>query len=103
MRLPGCARKKSAYHHRRLLIVWPGNCQTIIAQHTGDDLDLGDSMRVTQDDTDLGRRGALLGEFANLVNDLVGSGLHPRRGVAAVGNGRSRNSLSVGVKTTHFG
>lgn len=57
-------------------------------QHTGDDLDLGDSVGVTQDDTDLGRGGTLLGQLADLVDDLVGGGLEPRGGAAAVGDSR---------------
>lgn len=72
------------------------------AQHTSDDLDLGNSVGVTQDDTDLGWGGTLLGQLADLVDDLVGGGLEPRGSAAAVGDGGSRNSLSVGVKTTHF-
>lgn len=65
-------------------------------------LDLGNAVRVTKDLTNLGGSGALLCELADLVNDLLGGGLQPRRGVARVGDGRGRYSLSVAVKTTHF-
>lgn len=60
-------------------------------------------MGVTENDTDLGGGRALLGELADLVNDLLGGGLEPRRGVAGVGDGGGRNALSLAVKTTHFG
>lgn len=73
-----------------------------IHEHTSNNLDLGDSVGVTQDDTDLGRGGTLLGQLADLVDDLLGGGLDPRGGAAAVGDGRGRYSLSVGVKTTHL-
>lgn len=59
-------------------------------------------MGVTEDDTDLGRGSTLLGQLADLVNDLLGGGLEPRRGVAAVGDRRGGDTLSLGVKTAHF-
>lgn len=55
---------------------------------SSDDLDLGDTVRVTKDLTDLRRSGALLCELADLLDDLLGSGLEPRRWVAAVGDSR---------------
>ncbi len=69
--------------------------------HTSNDADLGDSVRVTENDTDLRGRGTLAGKTADLLLDLGRSGLEPGRGSARVGDGRSRNSLSVGVKTSH--
>lgn len=57
-------------------------------KHTSDDLDLGDTMAVTQDNTDLGGGGTLLGQLADLLDDLLGGGLEPRGGVAAVGDSR---------------
>ena len=59
-------------------------------QHTGDDLDLSNTVGVTEDHTNLGRSGTLLCELADLVNDLIGGGLEPRRGGAAVGEGGGR-------------
>lgn len=67
-------------------------------------LGLGDTVRVTEDLTNpkssqstalnyilqrflLGRSGALLRELLDLLDDLLGSGLEPRRGVARVGDG----------------
>lgn len=64
-------------------------------------LDLGNAVGVTENDTNLRGSGALLRELADLVNDLLGGGLEPCRGVAAVGDGRGAYALSVGVKTTH--
>lgn len=70
-------------------------------QHTSDDADLGNAVGVTEDDTDLRGSSTLLGELADLLDDLVGSGLQPRRGSARVGDGGGRNALSLAVKTTH--
>lgn len=56
---------------------------------SGDDLDLGDTVRVTEDLTNLGGSGALLCELADLLDNLLGSCLQPRRWVAGVGDGRS--------------
>lgn len=46
-------------------------------EHTSHNLDLGNAVAVTQDNTDLGRGGALLGQLADLVDDLLGGGLEP--------------------------
>ena len=71
-------------------------------RHTGDDLDLGNTVGVTEDHTDLRRGGTLLCELADLVNDLVGGGLEPGGGSARVGERRGADTLSLGMKTTHF-
>ena len=70
------------------------------AQHT---LHLSNAVGVTEDDTDLRGSGTLLRELADLVVDLLGGGLEPCGRAARVGDGRSRYSLSVGVKSTHGG
>lgn len=70
--------------------------------HTSDDADLGNAVGVTKDNTDLRGGGTTLGEAADLVNDLLGSGLQPCRGSARVGGSRRADTLSLGVKTTHF-
>lgn len=54
-------------------------------QHTSDNLDLGNTVGVTENDTDLRRGSTLTGELADLVNDLVGGGLQPGGGLARVG------------------
>lgn len=71
------------------------------SRRTSNKADLGNSVGVTQDDTDLGGGGTTLGETADLLNDLVGSGLQPRGGSAAVRGSRRADTLSLGVKTTH--
>lgn len=60
-------------------------------------------MRVTENNTDLRGSSTLSGESADLLLDLGGSGLEPGGGNARVGERGIRNSLSVRVKTTHFG
>lgn len=72
-------------------------------KHTSDNLDLGNTVGVTEDDTNLGGGSTLLGELADLVDDLLGGGLEPRGGVARVGDRGGRNALALGVKTAHFG
>jgi len=69
---------------------------------SGHDLDLGNTVGVTEDHTDLRRGGTLLCELADLVNDLVGGGLEPGGGSARVGERRGADTLSLGMKTTHF-
>ena len=56
-------------------------------KHTGHNLDLGNAVRVTENDTDLRGGHALLGELADLVDDLLRGGLEPRRDGARVGDG----------------
>ena len=70
---------------------------------TGQEADLGDTVRVTEGDTDLGRREALAGELDDVLDDVVGRRLEPGRGSAAVGEGGGRNALSGSVHTTHVG
>lgn len=71
--------------------------------HTSNNLDLGNTVGVTEDNTDLGRSGTLLGQLADVVDNLVGGGLEPRGGGAGVGDGGRGNALALAVKTTHFG
>lgn len=71
--------------------------------HTSHKLDLGNTVGVTEDNTDLGGGGTLLGQLADVVHDLVGGGLEPRGGSAGVGDGGGGNALALAVKTTHFG
>lgn len=58
-------------------------------------------MGVTEDDTNLRRGSTLSGELADLLNDLLGSGLQPAGSSAAVGEGGGRDTLAVAVKSTH--
>ena len=51
---------------------------------TGDRLDLGDTVRVTEDDADLRRGETLAGELEDVLLDLLGRGLEPARSRALV-------------------
>lgn len=59
-------------------------------------------MAVPQDDTDLGGSSTLLGQLADLVDDLLRGGLEPRRRAAGVGDGRGGDTLALAVKATHL-
>lgn len=59
-------------------------------------------MAVPENNTDLRGGSTLPGQLADLVNNLVGSGLEPGRGGTRVGDSRGRDALSLAVKTTHF-
>lgn len=74
--------------------------QDLVASH---DLDLRDTMAVPQHDTNLRRRGALLRELADLVDDLLGRGLQPGGRGARVGDGGGADALAVAVHATHDG
>lgn len=69
---------------------------------TGDNADLGNALGVTQDDTNLRRRGTLLGQLADLVDDLVGVGLEPRGSGARVRDRGRADALALGVKSAHL-
>ena len=47
-------------------------------------------MRVTEGNTNLGGRETLAGELDDVLDDVLGRGLQPGRGSAAVGEGRGR-------------
>jgi hypothetical protein len=57
---------------------------------TGDEADLGDTMRITEGDTDLRGRQTLAGKLDDLVNDIVVGGLEPRGRSPAVGESGGR-------------
>lgn len=65
-------------------------------------LNLGNTVAVTEDNTNLGRRGTLPGELADVVDNLVRGDLNPGSRGAGVRQGRRGDTLSLGVKTTHF-
>ena len=52
-------------------------------------------MRVTKDNTDLGRSQTLAGQLADHVSDLLAARLEPGGGTAAIGDGRARDTLST--------
>lgn len=63
----------------------------------GNRLDLGDAVRVTENDADLRRGEALLGELADQGVDIVGGDLEPRRRRALVRQGRTGLAFSVRI------
>ena len=68
-----CASARAGYHTVRL-----EDAEDLVS---GNDLGLGDTVGVTKDLTNLGGSRALPGELADLLDDLLGSGLEPCRGV----------------------
>lgn len=69
---------------------------------TSNNLDLGDTMGITKDDTNLRGGGTLPGKLADLLVNLLGSSLRPGGSSARVGDGGGRNALAIAVKSTHF-
>ena len=57
---------------------------------TGQEADLGDTVRVTEGNTDLRGRQTLAGELADVLDDILRGRLEPRGRCAAVGEGRGR-------------
>ena len=70
---------------------------------TGDEANLGDTVRVAESDTDLRGSETLPGELGDVLDDVLGGGLQPGRRGAAVGEGRGRNALAGSVHATHDG
>lgn len=71
--------------------------------HTSHDLHLRNAMTIPQHDAYLTRRGALLRELADLVDDCVRGGFEPGGWGAGVGDRGGADALAVAVKATHFG
>lgn len=65
---------------------------------TGDALDLGDTMTVPEDDSDLGRRDTLPGELVDLVADLLRRDLEPSWWGSLVGEGGAGCGLRACTK-----
>jgi len=63
---------------------------------TSHETDLGDTLRVTELDTDLRGGHTLTGELDNLLDNLLGGGLEPRGGSSAIGQSRGGDTLSLG-------
>lgn len=63
---------------------------------TSDETNLGNTLRVTELDTDLRRGHTLTSELGDLLNNLLGGGLEPRGGSAAVRQSRGGDTLSLG-------
>ena len=58
------------------------------SRHTSDNLDLSNTVRISEDNTNLGWSGSFLRKLANLIDDLLGGGLEPRRRSAGIGKSR---------------
>jgi hypothetical protein len=68
---------------------------------TSDDLDLGDTMAVSEDNTDLRRSSTLSGQSADVLDNGLGGALEPGRNRSRIWDGRSADTFSLAVKTTH--
>lgn len=68
---------------------------------TSDDLNLSDTMAVSEDDTDLRWSSTLSCKFADVVDHGLGGALEPGRNGSRVWDGRGADTLSLAVKTTH--
>jgi hypothetical protein len=64
---------------------------------TSNTLDLRDTVRVTKDDTDLGRRETLLGVLADHVNNFFRRSLDPRGRSTAIREGTARDTFTGSV------
>ena len=69
---------------------------------SGNTLDLGDAVVVSEDDTDLRGRGALLGELNNLFYQLVSGDLDPAGGSASEREAPACNTFSIRVHSAHL-
>ena len=67
----------------------------------GDEPDLGNTMGIPEDDTDLGWGQTLLGQLVNVLLDIFGGEFQPSRNRATVGESGLGNTLSRCVHTTH--
>merc|ERR1719507_2962068 len=76
------------------------NAQDLVAS---DETDLGNTVGVPEDNTDLGTGKALLGQLEDLVLDLIAGDLQPLRNRPPVGKCRLANALSRCVHPTHTG
>jgi hypothetical protein len=61
---------------------------------------LGDTVGVSEDDTDLGRGETLSSELEDVVADLLGRGLEPRRSGSLVRQSRGGDTLSGSVHSS---
>lgn len=66
-----------------------------------DSLDLGNTMGITEDDTNLSRRKTLLGILADQVNDFLRAGLQPGGSRATIGEGTAGDTLTTRILFVH--
>lgn len=62
---------------------------------TGNDLGGGDTVGVSQDNTNLGGRQTLTSVLDDLLDNVIGGQLEPRGGVAGVGSGGGGNTFTL--------
>ena len=62
---------------------------------SGNSLNLGNTVVVSEDDTDLRGGGALLGELNNLFNQFVSGDLNPAGGSTSGGKASTCNTLAI--------
>jgi hypothetical protein len=83
------------------------NCQPHVSlrrssfDRTGDNLDLCNTVAVSQHNTNLGGSGAFSCELADVVDNGFGRGLEPGGNGAGVWDRRSADTFALAVKTTH--
>lgn len=82
---PPCADPTSNAQ-RKKLTVGLEDTEDLVSGHA---LDLGNTVGITEDDTDLGRGETLAGELEDVVRDLIGGDLEPAGRGALVGERRS--------------
>jgi hypothetical protein len=111
MSAPPASRPDSSWPHSSLIVGTPSDPPRLASQLTvrledtehlvtRHALDLGNAVRVTEDDADLGRGETATGELEDLVADLLGGGLGPRGLGTAVREGRGGHALAFGVHAT---
>mmetsp|Transcript_7081 Transcript_7081/g.9533 ORF Transcript_7081/g.9533 Transcript_7081/m.9533 type:complete len:204 (-) Transcript_7081:314-925(-) len=81
-------------------------CKSVCLKDTDDlvssDADnLGDTVGITKDYTNLGGGKTLLGKFAHVLLNVSGANLEPGGGAALVGKGRLGDTFSGCMKTSH--
>lgn len=75
-------QSRSRQWHKSAIVNRKRQTRTVALQDpedlvAGDEAHLGDSVRVTEGDTDLGWGETLAGEFDDVLDDFVGGGLEP--------------------------
>ena len=68
---------------------------------SSDETDMGNTVTVSKDNTDLGRGQTLLGQLEDLILDILGCELQPGGDCAAIGEGGLGNTLAWCVHSTH--
>lgn len=67
-----------------------------------DALHLGNTIRVTQADANLGGSSTLLGQLDDLFHQVISGDLHPRGGALAVWKAAAGDALARRVHSSHF-